>query len=117
MHLESGIKAFEIVHDEANLALLHSNTGRLMRLCAHVNAKQYSRERHFYNKALTSYQKAIQVLGTRKTNPTIWDSVTWDLSTTLFTMATQLQDYPRAGNKVSKVFLSYYEMFCNEKDY
>ncbi|XP_058791779.1 erythroid differentiation-related factor 1 isoform X2 [Phymastichus coffea] len=99
MHLESGIKAFEAVRDEANLALLHSNTGRLMRLCAHINSKKYSRERHFYNKALASYQKALQVLGTRKTNPAIWDSVTWDLSTTLFTMATQLQDYPKAGNK------------------
>lgn len=103
MHLESGVKAFESVHDEANLALLHSNTGRLMRICAHVNTKKHSRERHFYNKALTSYQKALQVLGTRKTNPAIWDTVTWDLSTTLFTMATLLQDFPAVGSKVSAI--------------
>ncbi|EZA54471.1 Erythroid differentiation-related factor [Ooceraea biroi] len=98
-HLESGIKAFETVHDETNLALLHSNTGRLMRLCAHVNDKQNTQERHYYNKALTSYQKALQVLGSRKTNQAIWDTVTWDLSTTLYTMATLLQDYPIAGHK------------------
>jgi hypothetical protein len=93
-HLEAGVEAFQAVHDEANLALLYSNTGRLMRLSAHMNTKHQSRERHFYNKALSSYQKALQILGTRKMNPAIWDSVNWDLSSTLFTMATLLQDYP-----------------------
>ncbi|XP_018053067.1 PREDICTED: erythroid differentiation-related factor 1 isoform X1 [Atta colombica] len=98
-HLESGVKAFETVHDEANLALLHSNTGRLMRLCAHMHGKQNTQERHFYNKALVSYQKALQVLGDRKTNPAIWDTVMWDFSTTLYTKATLLQDYPTAEYK------------------
>ncbi|XP_031843039.1 erythroid differentiation-related factor 1 isoform X2 [Nomia melanderi] len=101
-HLEAGVKAFETVHDEANLALLHSNTGRLMRLCAHMHVKQNTEERNFYNKALASYQKALQVLGTKKTNPVIWDTVTWDLSTTLFTMATLLQDYPISGCKTEE---------------
>ncbi|XP_070155082.1 erythroid differentiation-related factor 1 isoform X2 [Polyergus mexicanus] len=98
-HLESGITAFHDVYDEANLALLHSNTGRLMRLCAHIHDKQNTQERHFYNKALASYQKALQVLGDRKTNSAIWDNVMWDLSTTLYTMASLLQDYPTAGHK------------------
>ncbi|KZC11110.1 Erythroid differentiation-related factor 1 [Dufourea novaeangliae] len=101
-HLEAGVKAFETVHDKANLALLHSNTGRLMRLCAHMHVKQNTQERHFYNKALASYQKALQVLGSRKTNLVIWDTVTWDLSTTLFTMATLLQDYPTSGCKTKE---------------
>lgn len=65
-----------------------------------MHGKQNTQERHFYNKALASYQKAVQVLGSRKTNPAIWDTVTWDLSTTLYTMATLLQDYPTAGHKV-----------------
>ncbi|KAK2586143.1 hypothetical protein KPH14_001413 [Odynerus spinipes] len=98
-HLEAGVKAFETVHDEANLALLHSNTGRLMRICAHMHVKHNTQEQHFYNKALANYQKALQVLGYRKSNPAIWDTVTWDLSTTLFTMATLLQDYPSPGHK------------------
>ncbi|GAB1869397.1 Erythroid differentiation-related factor 1 [Camponotus japonicus] len=101
-HLESGITAFHEVHDETNLALLHSNTGRLMRLCAHIHDKQTVQERHFYNKALASYQKALQVLGDRKTNSTIWDNVMWDLSTTLFTMASLLQDYPIAEYKTDE---------------
>uniref|UniRef100_A0A6V7IA57 Erythroid differentiation-related factor 1 n=1 Tax=Bracon brevicornis TaxID=1563983 RepID=A0A6V7IA57_9HYME len=97
-HLELGIKAFEGVHDEANLALLHSNTGRLMRLRAHINLEDKPiDERFFYNKAVSSYQKALQVLETRKTNPSIWDTINWDLSTTLFTLATLLQDYPSIG--------------------
>ncbi|PSN47600.1 hypothetical protein C0J52_04586 [Blattella germanica] len=100
-HLEAGVKAFETVRDEANLALLHSNTGRLMRMSAHFHSPDAGsrqelagQERHFYNKALASYQKAIQVLGNRRSNPAIWDTVIWELSTTLYTMATLLQDYP-----------------------
>ena len=99
-HLKAGVEAFETVQDEANLALLHANIGRLMRLRAHMHVKQQAEERQFYEKALTSYQNALQVLGTRKCNPLIWDNVTWDLSTTLYTMATLLQDYPTVGNKV-----------------
>lgn len=100
-HLETGIKAFETVKDEANLALLHSNTGRLMRLRAHFHSPEESdrkelagQERHFYGKAVASYQKALQVLGERKYNPVVWDSVNWELSTALYTMATLLQDFP-----------------------
>ena len=107
-HLELGIKAFETVKDEANLALLHSNTGRLMRLRAHFHSPGESdrkelagQERHFYGKAIASYQKALQVLGERKYNPVVWDSVNWELSTALYTMATLLQDYP-ACVKVSR---------------
>jgi hypothetical protein len=51
--------------------------------------------------ALSSYQKAVQVLGGRRNNPTIWDTVIWELSTTLFTMATLLQDFPAQSNKVT----------------
>jgi len=106
-HLETGVKAFSAVNDEPNLALLYSNTGRLMRMCAHFHSPDASdrhselagQERHFYNKALSSYQKAIQVLSSRKNNPGIWDTVVWELSTTLFTMATILQDFPAHTSK------------------
>ncbi|XP_012287568.1 erythroid differentiation-related factor 1 [Orussus abietinus] len=101
-HLEAGVKVFEIVRDEANLILLHSNTGRVMRLYAHTHVKQPVLERQYYDKALASYQKALQVLGSRKRNPAVWDTVSWDLSTTLFTMATILVDYPIASNKAKE---------------
>ncbi|KAG7190566.1 hypothetical protein KM043_006659 [Ampulex compressa] len=97
-HLEAGVKAFESVQDKANLALLHSNTGRLMRLCAHLQPKQIAKK-HFYNKALASYEKALEVLGSKKSNPVIWDTITWDLSSALFTVATLMQDFPPSGYK------------------
>lgn len=113
-YLQSGIKSFEAVKDEANLALLHSNMGRLMRLCAHFHSpdiqmrrKLKGQEKHFYNNALESYQKALQVLGNRRNNPVIWDTVSWELSTALFTRATLLQDYP-AGVQVFYCFIYYY---------
>lgn len=105
-YLQSGIKLFEAVKDDANLALLHSNMGRLMRICAHFNTpddsakrKVKGQEKHFYNKALESYQKALQVLGNRRSNPEVWDTVSWELSSLLFTRAQWLQDYP-IGNQV-----------------
>jgi len=63
-HLKSGFKAFETVHDEANLTLLHSNTSRLMRFCVHIHGKQYK-------KALMCYQKALLVLDDTTTNSNV----------------------------------------------
>lgn len=99
-HFEDGLGAFEAVKDNINLALLYSNAGRLMRQCAYVNCKQSSHERNYYKKALDYYQKALQALGSKKSNEMIWNAVTWDLSTTLYTMATLLQDYPTVEQKV-----------------
>ncbi|KAK6638651.1 hypothetical protein RUM43_006918 [Polyplax serrata] len=106
LHLQNGIKAFDSVKDEANLALLYSNTGRLMRVQAHFLADSESddnelatQEKHYYKKSISNYQKALQVLGDRKYNPVIWDSVHWELSTALYAMATRLQDYPCLKNK------------------
>ena len=103
--MENGIKAFDSVKDEANLALLYSNTGRLMRVQAHffsmteVEGKLTTQEKSFYKKSIFNYQKALQILGDRKYNPPVWDSVHWELSTALFAMATLIQDYPCLKNK------------------
>jgi hypothetical protein len=69
-HLEAGVKSFSVVHDEANLALLHSNTGRLMRMCAHFHSPDLSsrhsglvgQERHFYNKVSVAPPAEFHVL-------------------------------------------------------
>ena len=39
------------------------------------------------------YHQALAVLGSRKVSPEIWDSVTWELSSTLYTVGTLLQDH------------------------
>lgn len=54
-HLENGIKAFKSVNDEANLALLYSNTGRLMRLMAHF----YSEDGCPLNKVAKSFYTKV----------------------------------------------------------
>ncbi|KAK8396959.1 hypothetical protein O3P69_005150 [Scylla paramamosain] len=95
-----GLQSFEKVKDVANVALLLSNTGRLMRLCAfHSVPKDEPRqfvnpERLYYEQALKEYQKALEVLKSRKKNEEIWELVVWEYGTTLYTMASLLQDHP-----------------------
>ncbi|XP_064465942.1 erythroid differentiation-related factor 1-like [Ornithodoros turicata] len=100
--LERGVEAFEMLNDIPNIALLSSNNGRLMRLRAHAAAtvekgvtrtEFTAQERMFYNKAIKYYSKAARILHSRKLYPDIWDSLHWELSSTLFTMATLLQDF------------------------
>nr|XP_018900109.1 PREDICTED: erythroid differentiation-related factor 1 [Bemisia tabaci]XP_018900110.1 PREDICTED: erythroid differentiation-related factor 1 [Bemisia tabaci]XP_018900111.1 PREDICTED: erythroid differentiation-related factor 1 [Bemisia tabaci] len=102
-YLDKGIKLFEAVKDDVNLALLHSNEGRLMRLIALYHSQDQGafspKERHFYNKALSSYQKAMAVIGCRSNNPMVWDTVNWELSTASFTLASMVQDYSSAANQ------------------
>lgn len=103
-NFERGIRTFEVIDDSANKALLLSNLGRLMRLCAQAvggveskltgRRKEFSQEeRGYFNKAFEFYNRALRCLADRKNNPEVWDTVTWELSGSYFTMATLLQDY------------------------
>nr|XP_027218733.1 erythroid differentiation-related factor 1-like isoform X4 [Penaeus vannamei] len=98
--LNRGITNFTRVGDVTNIALLHSNTGRLLRLCAFYcvpkeGVREFSKqERHYYDQAIKEYQKALEVLKSRKKCPDIWDLVVWEFSTTLYTIASLLQDHP-----------------------
>ncbi|CAH1782614.1 unnamed protein product [Owenia fusiformis] len=98
-----GIEAFELIRDKTNTALLYSNYGRLMRLCAKSSVKQIDdgsreefsqQEKHYYLQAADHYKKALSVLERRGAqHAEIWDSVTWELSTVYFNMATLMQDH------------------------
>lgn len=98
--LNRGIENFVRVKDMANVALLHSNTGRLLRLCAFycvskTGPRQFTKhERYYYDQAVKEYQKALEVLKSRKRNMEIWDLVVWEYGTTLYTIASLLQDHP-----------------------
>ena len=48
---------------------------------------------HVRCQAQDEYQKALSLLEKRDTQPDIWDSITWELSSTYFTMAMNLQDF------------------------
>ncbi|XP_071447094.1 erythroid differentiation-related factor 1 [Hetaerina americana] len=115
-HFEAGIKAFSFIQDKQNMSLLHSNLGRLMQLQAHragvaaraagiIQAeKRFSllkQEKNLYNKAIESYQRALDVLDGRQDHPEIWDAVASGLSSALFNYATHLNDpHNRQGGKV-----------------
>ncbi|XP_067036895.1 erythroid differentiation-related factor 1-like isoform X2 [Acropora muricata] len=114
-HFESGIRTFDALDDSANKALLLSNLGRLMRLCAQAVGRVHSKgtgkrgefsqeERSYFNKAFEFYNRALRCLAERKKNPEVWDTVTWELSGLYFTMATLLQDYaPLSSNAQEQV--------------
>lgn len=103
-NFDSGIRTFDVTDDSANKALLLSNLGRLMRLCAQavggVETKLTGRrgeftqeERGYFNKAFEFYNKALRCLADRKKSPEVWDTVTWELSGSYFSMGTLLQDF------------------------
>ncbi|XP_013110135.2 erythroid differentiation-related factor 1 [Stomoxys calcitrans] len=96
-----GIKAFGLVQDNVNMAFLYCNMGRFMRFRAHLvinneNLDVIQQQKRFYNEAFSYYEKAQDVLGSRKSNAELWDLVNWELSTATFTLAKQLQDCSRA---------------------
>lgn len=46
------------------------------------------------HQAVKEYQKALEVIKSRKKNEEIWELVVWEYGTTLFTMGSLLQDHP-----------------------
>ncbi|XP_011179786.2 erythroid differentiation-related factor 1 [Zeugodacus cucurbitae] len=96
-----GISAFNEVQDNVNLAFLYCNMGRFMRFRAHLylpeeNIDFVRKQKMFYNEAFSNYEKAKDVLGSRKCSVELWDLVNWELSTATFTLAKQLQDFSTA---------------------
>lgn len=99
-HLKIGLEAFEDVQDKANMALLNSNMGRLMRTYAHSSnihestKALSSKERNYYEKAISCYQRALRCLGSNTNQfAEVRETVMWELSSTFYTLATLLQDY------------------------
>ena len=98
--MSQGIALFQKIEDNANIALLLSNSGRLWRIAGHIKSLTRERNKHEfgdaekneYKKALSEYQTALKTLGNRKTNPAVWDSVTYELCCTFFTVGTLYQD-------------------------
>lgn len=85
--LARGIALFDQIKDNVNLAVVLSNLGRCMRLRAHiVDDEQFDFKKNFYKNAFASYERALHLLESKKSNPQLWDNVTWDLSTGKFVL-------------------------------
>ena len=113
-HLEEGAEHFASLADAVNQALLLSNLGRLNRVRAFclscrddcdakgdANSSEFSEDEvRLYSDAISCYQRALGVLGQRKKKHSgIYDTVCWELSTTHFTLASQLQDFAPLSRK------------------
>jgi len=58
-----------------------------------ANGEEFGQEEAgHYKAAVDCYQQALSVLGSKRQDPGIWDSVQWELCSTLYTMATLYQD-------------------------
>ncbi|CAF0946151.1 unnamed protein product [Rotaria sordida] len=98
---DAGIQAFEKINDISNIALLHSNLGRLMRYYAQfyvpvVNGirQEFSQqERQSYQKAFDYYLRGLKLIENRSDLYEVYRTLSWELSNSYFTMATSLQDY------------------------
>lgn len=91
--LQKGIATFEQLNDVTNLSLVSSNLGRLTRLQAHIAYKELddcmklSICGELYSLATAYYQKALGLLESKRRNPALWEVITWELSTSSYTIA------------------------------
>lgn len=95
--LMKGINIFDKIKDAINLALLLNNMGKFMRLRAHIYLPGEVKDdpnmmKKFYNEAFGFYNRALGVLGERKVKVDLWDDICWQLSTSTFNLAVELQD-------------------------
>jgi hypothetical protein len=99
-YLMKAVTLFENVNDSVNLIICNLNLGRFFRLSAHINIfhdvltpKTLQKQKKMYQESFNSYHRALAILETRKSNPELWDMVTWELSTATFNLAKQMQDF------------------------
>ena len=124
---ETALKCFSDVTDNTNQALVLSNLGRLMRVCAQSTAQNQDelfthQEQQLYDNAIEYYKKAIALQKQNSKNrkgsnpasaekhvPSIADNLSWQLGGAYFTMAQRLQDHPpltlKPLNEIEKMVL------------
>lgn len=98
MYFQDGIQIFNKQNDKDNEALLNSNAGRLMRLCAStrmdLDAPFNMEEEHYLTRAVEMYQRALECVNPKNSTHKVWESVAWELSSVYFNFAVNLQERP-----------------------
>lgn len=122
--LTNGISAFEQIQDNMNLAVLLCNMGRFMRFRAHLHEEKerIDFKKRCYDSAFSYYQRAMNVLESKKRCPDLWDLVNWEMSTGKFTLGKHLLDtyFDTMASLISIPFLipkmcSFSSVFQNEE--
>ncbi|XP_065894270.1 erythroid differentiation-related factor 1-like isoform X2 [Dysidea avara] len=99
--LTDGLACFDVCNDIPNRALVSANLGRLMRQCAAVFSslatdqnEEFSQQEkvYYYDKAISYYQSALQILKNRHSHTDIWSSIQYDLSGVCYAYGSLLQD-------------------------
>lgn len=120
--LQKGIATFEKLNDVTNLSLVCSNLGRLYRLQAHIALKELddmlklSICSEFYALASSHYQKALALLESKKRNPTLWDVITWELSTASYTIAKLYFEAKTEEKETREKIISYLQVALRNCD-
>lgn len=116
-YLMKAVTLFENVNDSVNLIICNLNLGRFFRLSAHINifheiqtAKTLQMQKKMYQESFNSYHRALAIIENRKSNPELWDMVTWELSTATFNLAKQMQDFSTNEGNADKLERDVLEM-------
>lgn len=115
--LMKAVTLFENVKDSVNLIICNLNLGRFFRLSAHINifhemqaTKTMQMQKKMYQESFNSYHRALSILENRKSNPELWDMVTWELSTATFNLAKQMQENGTTDGSVEELERDVLEM-------
>lgn len=85
---ERGLNLFKEIEDDANLVILLCNMGRFSRFRAHLRQNTEFMHRKFcYLHAFECYERAHGIVGSKQQNPELWDLITWELSSSKFSLA------------------------------
>lgn len=108
--LTKAVNMFERVDDHFNLIICNLNMGRFFRLSAHINifhesqaAASLQMQKKMYQESFNSYHRSLAILENRKANPELWDMVTWELSTSTFNLAKQMQEGTTAEGDTDEI--------------
>ena len=114
--LTDGLACFDVCNDIPNRALVSANLGRLLRQCAAVfsslatdqNEEFSQQEKVYYDKALSYYQSALQILKNRHSHTDIWSSIQYDFSGVCYAYGSLLQDRaPLLRLSTQEVFIQF----------
>lgn len=123
-YLMKSVALFEGAQDSINLIICNLNLGRFFRFAAHADifheiqvANSMESQKKMYNESFNSYHRALTILGNRKANPELWDMVNWELSTSTFNLAKNMQDNSESNGSTDELEREVLEMLMKALKY